>query len=73
MIIFWPVNTKEGHPGAGDSDRGRRCRARWHAGVPAWNTYERDAYLSLEASLAAGMRHLTWQGRQAAEMEAEAR
>jgi hypothetical protein len=46
---------------------------RWHAGVPAPNTYERDAYPSFEASLAAGMRHLTWQGRQAAEMEAEAR
>ena len=60
---------------AGDSDRAPGDRmaaayARWQAGLPARNTYERDAYASIEANLAAGMNHLAWPGKQAAEVEA---
>jgi hypothetical protein len=46
------------------------ARARWEAGLPARNTFERDAYASIENSVAAGMNRLAWHGKQASEMEA---
>jgi hypothetical protein len=62
---------------SGDRDRDREpsgraaaAYARWQAGLPARNLYERDAYAAAEANLAAGMRHLAALGRQASAMEA---
>jgi len=52
------------------SDRAAAAHARWLAGMPARNLYERDAFASFEASLTAGMNHLSWLGRQASEMVA---
>jgi hypothetical protein len=52
------------------SDRAGAAYARWLAGLPARNTFERDAYAAAEANLAAGMRHLAALGRQATAMEA---
>jgi len=52
------------------SDRAAAAYARWLAGLPARNLYERDAYAAAEADLAAGMRHLAALGRQATAMEA---
>lgn len=46
------------------------ARERWHAGQPARNQYERDAYASLENEVRAGMNRLERQGKQAAAMEA---
>lgn len=52
------------------SDREEAARARWHAGQPARNPFERDTYAVLENDAAAGMNRLERQGRQAAAMEA---
>jgi len=46
------------------------ARERWHAGQPARNQYERDAYASIENEVRAGMNRLERQGKQAAQMEA---
>ncbi len=54
------------HPGG----REEAARARWHAGQPARNRFERDTYAVLEHDAAAGMIRLERQGRQAAAMEA---
>jgi hypothetical protein len=51
-------------------DRAAAAHARWEAGLPARNTFERDAFASIEANLTAGMNHLNWLGKQASEMEA---
>ena len=51
-------------------DRATAAHARWQAGLPARNTFERDAYASLENQVAAGMNHLGHLGRQASQMEA---
>jgi hypothetical protein len=40
--------------------------------LPARNTYERDAYASIEAKIAAGMNHLVRLGEQATRAELEA-
>ena len=50
--------------------REEAARARWHAGRPARNTFERDAYDSIENSVAAGMNRLARHGKQASGMEA---
>jgi hypothetical protein len=51
-------------------DREAAARERWHAGQPARNQYERDAYASLENEVRAGMIRLERQGKQASQMEA---
>jgi len=51
-------------------DRETAARERWHAGQPARNQYERDAYASIENEVRAGMNRLERQGKQAAQMEA---
>ena len=56
----------EKHP----SDREEAARARWEAGLPARNQFERDAYDSIENGVAAGMNRLERQGKQATAMEA---
>src|SRR5450755_2297767 len=56
----------EHHP----EDREAAARERWHAGQPARNTFERDAYATFENDVAAGMNRLAWHGRRASEMEA---
>jgi len=50
--------------------RAAAAHARWQAGLPARNTYERDAYASIENRIAAGMNHLARLGSQATRMEA---
>jgi hypothetical protein len=63
---------RAGHSDRDPSDRSAAAHARWQAGLPARNTYERDAYASIEANLAAGMDRLARLGKQASEMEAAA-
>lgn len=60
---------------AGDSehhpnDRATAAHARWEAGLPARNQFERDHFASIEANLTAGMNHLNRLGKQASAMEA---
>ena len=52
------------------ADREEAARGRWHAGQPARNAFERDAYAVFENDAAAGMNRLERQGKQAAAMEA---
>ena len=56
----------EHHP----DDREAAARERWHAGQPARNTFERDAYATFENEVRAGANRLARQGKQAAAMEA---
>jgi hypothetical protein len=56
----------EHHPG----EREAAARERWHAGQPARNTFERDAYAAFENQARAGMNRLIALGRQASAMEA---
>ncbi|MGA2830105.1 MAG: hypothetical protein ABSF03_28805 [Streptosporangiaceae bacterium] len=52
-------------------EREAAARERWHAGQPARNTFERDAYATFENQARTGMNRLITQGRQASAMEAE--
>jgi hypothetical protein len=54
------------------SDRADATYGRWQAGLPARNTYERDAYASIEANLAAGMNRLNQAAKTQAGRSAEA-
>ena len=56
----------EAHP----DGRTEAAQARWEAGLAARNTFERDAYLSIENDVAAGANRLARQGKQATAMEA---
>jgi hypothetical protein len=56
----------EHHP----DDREAAARERWHAGQPARNTFERDAFDTFENEARAGMNRLIAQGKQATAMEA---
>lgn len=56
----------EHHP----DDREAAARERWHAGQPARNTFERDAYATFENQVRTGMNRLIAQGEQASAMEA---
>jgi hypothetical protein len=58
------------HPSPAPDGREQAAHARWQAGLPARNSYERDAFASFEASLTAGMNHLDWLGKQATAIEA---
>jgi len=58
------------HTEAQPDGRSEAARARWEAGLPARNTFERDAYLAIENDVAAGANRLARQGKQASEMEA---
>ena len=51
-------------------DREEAARARWEAGLPARNPFERVTYAVLENAATAGMNRLERQGKQAAGMEA---
>jgi hypothetical protein len=62
---------RAGHSDSQPADRAAAAHARWLAGQPARNTFERDAYAAAEANLSAGMNHLNWLGKQASEMEAD--
>ena len=58
------------HSDAHPDGRTDAARARWEAGRPARNTFERDAYRVLENDVAAGGNRLARQGKRASEMEA---
>jgi hypothetical protein len=60
---------RAGHSDRQPDDRAAAAHARWHAGLPARNTFERDAYAAIEANLAAGMNRLARLGKQATERE----
>ena len=51
-------------------DREEAARARWHAGQPARNAFERDTFAVLENDARAGMNRLERQGMRASRMEA---
>jgi len=51
-------------------DREEAARARWHAGQPARNQFERDTYAVLEHNAAAGMTRRERLGKQASQVEA---
>ena len=50
--------------------RKEAARARWEAGLPARNPFERDTYAVLENNAAAGMNRLERLGKQASRMKA---
>jgi hypothetical protein len=52
---------RAGHSDRQPDDRAAAAHARWQAGLPARNTFERDAYAAVEANLVAGMNHLLFQ------------
>ena len=51
-------------------DREAAAHARWAAGLPARNTFERDAYAKAEVHVTAGRMHLDRTAKQATAMEA---
>lgn len=52
------------------SGREAAANARWEAGLPARNQFERDHFAELEVRADAGMKHLERLGKQASAMEA---
>ena len=62
--------TRSGDRDHGLGDREAAAHARWEAGQPPRNQFERDHFAELEARVDAGMRQLEAEGRQASAMEA---
>jgi len=61
---------RAGHSELEPDGREQAARARWQAGLPARNQFEKDTYLAIENDVAAGMNRLARHGKQATAMEA---
>jgi len=60
---------RSGDRGHGPSDREAAAHARWEAGLPARNQFERDHFAKLEVHVTAGRMHLDQVAKQATAVE----